>query len=112
MSEKHLTELPWKTLATKQGMKDLGLGKALGVYSNIEPTKDPTKALEGLEQITELAIKLKKANPKNEDVVAYLDEVIKEVKKTRPGLEARAKSSSGLAAADGGPTPSKVAIGK
>jgi hypothetical protein len=49
MREKHLTELPWKTLVAKQGVKDLGLGKALAAYTNLDATKEPAKALEGAE---------------------------------------------------------------
>src|SRR5215469_2588962 len=93
MSEKHLTELPWKVLATKQGVKDLGLGKALVSYSNLDSAKEPAKALEALKEITELALKLKKANSAKEEVVAHLDEVIKEVKKTTPRLEAKMAST-------------------
>jgi hypothetical protein len=107
MSDKHLTELPWKALASKQGLKDLGLGKALAAYGNVDSTKEPAKALEGLQQIAELAVKLKKANPKNEAVVAHLDEVFKEVKKTTPGLEARVKSTT-VAAAEPIPAPAKA----
>src|SRR5229473_2569370 len=84
MSEKHLTELPWKALAIKNTVKDLGLGKALAGYGTVDGTKEPAKALEALQQITDLAVKLKKANPKIADVAAYLDEVVKEVKKILP----------------------------
>src|SRR3954466_12010162 len=77
MSEKHLTELPWKVIVTKQGIKDIGLGKALVAYVNIERTKEPAKALEALREISELALKLKKANAGKETVVEHLDEVIK-----------------------------------
>ncbi len=92
MSEKHLTEPPWKVLVTKQGVKDIGLGKALVAYGNLDATKEPAKALDGLKEIAELAVKLKKANSAKGEVVDHLDEVLKEVKKTTPGLEARVKS--------------------
>ena len=36
---KHLTELPWKTLVVKQGVKDLGLQKALVAYAKLDATK-------------------------------------------------------------------------
>jgi hypothetical protein len=93
MSEKHLTELPWKTIVLKQGVKDLGLGKALAAYGCLDLIKEPAKALESLQQISELAVKLKKANAKNADLVAYLDEMVKELKKTTPAMEARAKAA-------------------
>jgi hypothetical protein len=93
MSEKHLTELPWKTLVTKQGVKDIGLGKVLSVYTKLDRTREPARALETLKEISELGIKLKKLNTAKEEVVAYLDEVIKEVKKSTPPLEARTKSA-------------------
>ena len=98
MSDKHLTELPWKTLVTKQGVKDLGLGKAFVSYSNIDATKEPTKALDALKEVSELAIKLKKANAAKEALVDYLDEVVKEIKKTTPILEVRVKSVEAAAA--------------
>jgi len=92
MSEKHLTEPPWKTLAGKQGVKDLGLGKALAGYCDIDLSKEPAKAVESLKEISELALKLKKTYAIKEDVVAHLEEMIKEVKKTTPGLESKAKA--------------------
>src|SRR5258708_2718669 len=113
MSEKHLTELPWKTLAVKQGIKDLGLGKALAAHGSVDPTREPAKALEALQQIAELAIKLKKANPTKADLVAYLDEMVKEGKKVMPGLEARVKSSTaatGAAASARTPTDPKAKL--
>src|SRR6476620_1046486 len=93
MSEKHLTELPWKEIATKQGVKDLGLGKALVSYSAVDGVKEPAKALDALKEITELALKLKKANAAKEEGVSHLDESIKEIKKTTPRLEAKVASS-------------------
>src|SRR6266550_2742950 len=99
MSEKHLTEPPWKTLANKQGVKDIGLGKALGSYTSLDSTREPAKALEALKEIADLATKLKKANSAKEEVVAHLDEVIKEVKKTMSSLEARIKSAATAVAA-------------
>jgi hypothetical protein len=70
-------------------------------YAKLDATKEPGKALEALKEIAELAVKLKKANPAKEEVVAHLDEVVKEVKKTTPNLEARIKLSG--AATAGGP---------
>src|SRR5512138_601114 len=94
MSEKHLTELPWKTLVTKQGVKDIGLGKALVAYNNVDAIKEPVKALETLKEIAELALKLKKTNASKVDVVDHLDEMVKEVKKTTPVVEARIKPAA------------------
>src|SRR4051794_8034769 len=109
MSEKHLTELPWKVIVTKQGIKDIGLGKALVAYGNIERTKEPAKALETLREISELALKLKKANAGKETVVEHLDEVIKEVKKTISAVEVLVKSANAATAtAQKGAVPGKV----
>src|SRR5215831_2734976 len=99
MSEKHLTELPWKALAIKQGIKDLGLGKVLASYGAVDVTKEPAKTVECLQQINELAVKLKKANPTKADVLAYLDDVVKEVKKTLPSAEAKVKPGAAAAPA-------------
>src|SRR5882724_2095915 len=93
MSEKHLTEPPWKTLVSKQGVKDIGLQKALGAYARIDTAKEPARALETLTEISELALKLKKSCTTKEIVVDHLNEMVKEVKKTTPALEARIKSS-------------------
>lgn len=109
MSEKHLTELLWKQLVIKQGIKDIGLGKALAAHATVDPTKEPAKALDGLKEIAELAAKLKKANPTKADVVAHLDELVKEVKKAIPALEAMAKSAAAAAAAATPVVPAKPA---
>jgi hypothetical protein len=92
MSEKHLTEKPWKELAAKQGIKDLGLQKSFAVYANVDAAKEPAKAQEVLKEISELAIKVKKASAAKADIVDYLDEVLKEAKKILPALEAKAKA--------------------
>jgi hypothetical protein len=108
MSEKHLTELPWKTLVAKQGVKDIGLAKVLFAYNNVDATKEPAKALESLKEIVELAPKLKKANLTKAEVVAHLEEMVKEVKKTTPVLEARLKSAT--AAAEAATAQAKPAV--
>jgi len=101
MSEKHLTELPWKTLAVKQGVKDLGLQKALSAYAKVDPDKDAAEALKVLEEVNGIVLKLKKIKPPlSEDVVDYLDEIIREVKKTTPVLEGRIKAGAQAAAAE------------
>src|SRR5262245_17901440 len=91
MSEKHLTEPPWKALVSKQGVKDIGLQKALAGYGRIEAAKEPGKALETLAEICDLALKLKKTYAAKEEVVDHLTEMVKEVKKITPALEARSK---------------------
>src|SRR5580765_302552 len=93
MSEKHLTELSWKAVAVKQGVKDLGLQKALGAYAKLDAGKEPAKMLEALKEISELAVKLKKTCASKPDVVDHLDEMVKEVKKSTPALEARIKAT-------------------
>jgi hypothetical protein len=93
MSEKHLTELPWKTMVVKQGLKDPGLQKALVVYAKLDANKEPAKALDALKEISELAIKLKKTYAAKTDVVEHLEEMVKEVKKTTPTLEAKVNTA-------------------
>jgi hypothetical protein len=93
MSEKHLTEPPWKSLVAKHGVKDIGLSKAFLGYAKVDAAKEPEKGLDILDQISQLATKLKKANPTKEEVLVHLEEVLKEVKKTRPSLEASVKSA-------------------
>lgn len=96
MSDKHLTELPWKQLATKQGVKDPNLQKALAAYGKLDGAKVPKAALEALKEISEWALKAKKANAAREEVVDYLDEMLKEIKKVTPSLEARAGTGTSL----------------
>ncbi len=97
MSEKHLTEPPWKTLVSKQGIKDIGVQKALAAYAKIDAAKEPAQALASLGEITELALKLKKTYGAKEEVVEYLNELAKEIKKTTPVLEARIKAAPAAA---------------
>src|SRR6266481_1736855 len=78
MSEKHLTELPWKMLAVKHKVKDNGLQKALLLYGKVDAAKEPAKAVECLADIADFAGKLKKANPDNKEIVTYLNEILKE----------------------------------
>lgn len=99
MSEKHLAEKPWKEFAAKQGIKDLGLQKSFAAYANVDAAKEPVKAVEALKEISELAIKVKKTSAAKADAVEYLDEVLKEVKKILPGLEAKAKAGAAAEAA-------------
>jgi len=103
MSEKHLMELPWKTLVTKAKFKDPGLHKALAAYANIDSKQDATSALQALEEITLQATKLKKANPALHEITDYLEEVVKESTKARQGLAVLAKSQAagGMRQAEG-----------
>lgn len=93
MSEKHLTEQPWKVLATKHGVKDTNLQKALAAYGKLDAAKEPRAAVDALKEMSELAVKAKKVNSAKEELVDYLDEIIKEIKKITPGLESKAGSS-------------------
>lgn len=88
MIEKHLTEPPWKSLVSKQGVKDIGLQKALAAYAKIDAAKEPATALKTLAEISELALKLKKTCAGKEDVVDHLNEMVKEAKKATLALEA------------------------
>jgi predicted acylesterase/phospholipase RssA len=94
MSDKHLTEPLWKTLVSKYGLKDIGLQKALAAYARIDGAKEPAMALKSLEEISELALKLKKTCAAKADVVDHLNEMVKEVKKAVTGLEGRIKPNT------------------
>lgn len=94
MSEKHLTEKSWKAFLEETEVKDTGLLKALQAYAKIDPAKDAKAAVEALETISEQAIKIKKANSGNKGLVVYLDEVVKEVNKTKPGLAEALKAEA------------------
>jgi hypothetical protein len=93
MSEKHLTEQPWKALATKHGVKDTNLQKALAAYDKVDAQKTPRAALDALKEISDWAIKAKKANAAKDAIVDYIDEIVKELKKITPELEAKAEAS-------------------
>lgn len=86
MSEKHLTELLWKALATKQKLKDPGLGKALAELGKCDDT-DPEHALKALAAVEKQAEALKKEFQKNEGVREHLAELLKEVDKRRKTFE-------------------------
>ncbi len=86
MSDKHLTELPWKTLVTKQKIKDPGLGKALAALGKCEE-KDVEGRTKALDEIDKHAEALKKEHKKEAEVAGYLDEVLKESVKSRKALE-------------------------
>ena len=92
MSEKHLTEPPWKALVAKLKLKDPGLQKALAAYGKVDSEKDPAPAIEWLAEIADQAIKLKKANPTVKEATTYLDEVVKEAAKTKQALASKPKA--------------------
>jgi hypothetical protein len=92
MSEKHLTESPWKVLAAKFKLKDLGLQSVLHDYASINPETDPDAASHALVDIGERSAKLKKANPTLKEISAYLDEISKEVARQRQSLAAISKA--------------------
>jgi hypothetical protein len=92
MSEKHLTEQPWKALATKHGVKDVTLQKALVAYVKVDAAKAPKAALEAVKEISDCAVKVKKANAGKEEVVDYIDDILKEAKKITPVLADKAEA--------------------
>jgi hypothetical protein len=96
MSEKHLTEQPWKQLATKQKLKDPGLGKALAAYGKAGE-QDYDARLAALDEIKSQAGDLLKEHKKDKDVSGYLGEVLKEVDKTRKAIEDLQKNGGGEA---------------
>lgn len=108
MIEKHLTEPQWKTLVSKQGIKDIGLQKALAAYAKIDTAKEPAQALDILKEISELALKLKKTYAAKEEVADFLNEMVKEVKKSIPELEARIHAASETTKASEKKTPEPV----
>lgn len=93
MSEKHLTESPWKAIAVKQKVKDPGLGRALAAYGKADET-DYDARLEALDGIEKHAEALAKEHKKNEDVADYLDEVLKQAGSSRKAVEALEKSAA------------------
>ena len=99
MSEKHLTEPPWKALVSKQGFKDIGLQRTLAAYAKIDAANEPARAIETLAEISQLATKLKNTCAAKVEVLEYLNDVLKEVKKTTAVLEARIKTAPAIAKA-------------
>lgn len=96
MSEKHLTELPWKTLASKQKLKDPGLAKALAELAKCDE-KDPERKLKALAAVEKQAEALEKEHKKNEEVKDYLTEIFKEADKQRKALELLKKGAGATA---------------
>jgi hypothetical protein len=93
MSEKHLTEAPWKLLVTKYKLKDLGLQNALRAYGAIDSQKDPARALDALADIAELSLKLKKASSSLKELSSYLEEIYKEVARQKQAVIAINKTA-------------------
>src|SRR3954453_22138539 len=91
MSEKHLTEQPWKLLATKNQIKDVSFQKALISYAKVDASKEQEKATELLADLIEVAGKVKKANSAIKEVTSYLDDVVKEANKTKQAIAALPK---------------------
>ena len=94
MSEKNLTESPWKLLANKYKLKDPGLQNALRDYNAINCEKDPSGASDALTDVAEQSSKLKKANPAVKEVTAYLDEVCKAAARQKQVLAAIIKAQA------------------
>ncbi len=96
MSEKVLTELPWKALVVKHKLKDTTVTKALVEYAHCKED-DFDARLSALGSIEKAASALKKAEKGNKDVVDHLDDIVAGAGKERKAVEAAQKES-----ADGG----------
>lgn len=93
MSDKHLTEAPWKTLAKQQKIaKDAGLAKALADYSNAAEDDHSTR-LAAIDEIKAGVKKLQKEHGDKKEVEEYLDEVFAQAEKTRKAVEALQKAA-------------------
>src|SRR5258707_13806795 len=92
MGDKHLTELPWKTLTIKQKLKDPGLGKALVDLGKCD-NKNPDLSLKALDLVEKHAETIKKGKPQPE-VAHYLKEILQEVDNRRKALELLKKSAA------------------
>lgn len=92
MSEKHLSELGWKTITVKNKVKDATLPKAFAKLLGLKE-EDYAGRLKALKEIETAATELKKEHKAVKELVAYLDEIDKEVKKTRKEVEEAAKSA-------------------
>jgi hypothetical protein len=91
MSEKHLTELPWKTLIAKHKVKETKLAKALGDYGKCDEA-NPDAQIKALAVVDKEAEALKKEHKALKEVDAYLVEMLKEVDKARKAAEMRKKA--------------------
>ncbi len=86
MGKEHLTELKWKTLASKQKVKDNTVQKALAAFNKIENGEDYDKQLESLNEVISSATKLKPKVKDDKDVNKFLDEMVKEAKGRIPDI--------------------------
>src|SRR5687767_14658811 len=91
MSEKHLTELAWKTLATKHKLKDPKLGKALADLAKGDAA-NPDAQLKAMAAVDKEVEVLKKEQKANKEVTAYLEEILKETEKSRKAAELTKKA--------------------
>lgn len=91
MSEKHLTELPWKTLAGKHKLKDPGIAKALAEFGKCAE-EDYEARLKALDAVEKHAGAMEKENKKNKEVADYLGEVLREADRGRKAVELLKKS--------------------
>ena len=92
MSEKHLTELAWKAIVIKKQVKDGELTKALIVFSKTDE-KDSAAQLKALDKILTTAETVKRGYKDDKEVAAYLDEVLKEARKSRATVAEAAKKA-------------------
>ncbi len=90
MSEKSLTESLWKSLATKQKLKDTTVAKALAGYA-ASPANEFAKRLQALTEIETAATTLRKTQKDNDDVEDYLIDILNGVRKERKTVEAEQK---------------------
>lgn len=86
MSEKHLTELAWKTLLTKYKIKETKLTKALADFGKCEE-KDADARIKALAAVDKEAELLKKEHKANKELETYLVEMLKEVEKSQKAAE-------------------------
>ncbi|EDY20657.1 hypothetical protein CfE428DRAFT_1854 [Chthoniobacter flavus Ellin428] len=86
MSEKHLTELAWKTLIVKHKIKDTKLTKALGDLAKCAET-DAVAQIKILDVIHKEADALKKEHKADKEIETYLVEMLKEVDKSHKAAE-------------------------
>jgi hypothetical protein len=101
MSEKHLTESGWKTLAGKHKVKDSGLADALKKYCDAGE-EDYDAKLKALDAVEKQARDLASDNKSNEDVAGYLKVVATEAGKARKTVEqAKKEAESKEAEAEG-----------
>jgi len=88
MSEKHLTELAWKTLIVKHKIKEVKLTKALGDLAKCAET-DAAAQIKILDVIHKEADLLKKEHKADKEIETYLVEMLKEVDKNHKAAELR-----------------------